>query len=46
MIGDKRYTEALDVIEIRLGGVVGERCLCVEAVGEPAVECKQVRMQT
>ena len=26
MIGDKRYTEALDVTWIRPGGVVGERC--------------------
>ena len=27
MIGDKRYTEALDVIDSGSVGVVGERCL-------------------
>ena len=31
MIGDKRYTEALDVTWIRPGGVVGERRRSVEA---------------
>ena len=46
MIGDKRYTEALDVYFLREICVVGERCMCVEAVGKPAVECIQVRMQT
>ena len=31
MIGDKRYTEALDFSRIRLAGVVGERRRSVEA---------------
>ena len=33
MIGDKRYTEALEDNGIRPGGLVGERCLCLEAEG-------------
>ena len=32
MIGDKRYTEALDASN----GVVGERSRCVEAGGKPS----------
>ena len=46
MIGDKRYTEALEDILVRQDGLVGERCSGIEAMGEPAVELLQVRMQT
>ena len=46
MIGDQRYTEALDVFPVRWEGVVGERCLGVEAGGKPTVDSTQVRMQT
>ena len=46
MIGDKRYTEALEDILVRQNGLVGERCSDIEAAGEPAVEFLQVRMQT
>ena len=46
MIGDKRYTEALDFIWIRPGRVVGERCSDVEAGAKATVEFLQVRMQT
>ena len=46
MIGDKRYTEALDVRGIRSAGVVGERRPYVEAGAEATVEFLQVRMQT
>ena len=38
MIGDKRYTEALDVRGIRLAGVVGERDQGGEAEPEGEVE--------
>ena len=34
MIGDKRYTEALDVVWVRPDGVVGERCSNCEAERE------------
>ena len=43
MIGDKRYTEAL---ERAARPLVEERCSGVEAEGEPEVELLQVRMQT
>lgn len=33
MIGDQRHTEALEFLQIRLRGLVGERCWCVEAQG-------------
>jgi len=33
MIGDKRYTEALDPVPIRRDCVVGERCKYFEAEG-------------
>ncbi len=46
MIGDKRYTEALDVHGSRPVGVVGERCSDVEAGVKTTVEFLQVRMQT
>ena len=46
MIGDKRYTEALDFNGIRSVGLVGERSERIEAEGEPTVECSEVRMQT
>jgi hypothetical protein len=46
MIGDKRYTEALEDNRFRSIGLVGERSECIEAVGEPAVERSEVRMQT
>ena len=46
MIGDKRYTEALDFNGIRSVGLVGERCSDIEAAMEIAVEFLQVRMQT
>jgi hypothetical protein len=46
MIGDQRYTEALDFHKIRLVGVVGERCMGLEAGVKTTVESTQVRMQT
>ena len=46
MIGDKRYTEALEDFLVRQDGLVGERCSDIEAVAEAAVEFLQVRMQT
>ena len=46
MIGDKRYTEALDFHRIRPVGVVGERRRNVEAGAEATVETRRVRMQT
>ena len=46
MIGDKRYTEALEDRWIRPPGLVGERSECIEAEGEPSVERSEVRMQT
>lgn len=46
MIGDKRYTEALEDVSFRRDGLVGERCSDIEAMGEPVVEFLQVRMQT
>jgi hypothetical protein len=46
MIGDKRYTEALEDITFRRDGLVGERSERIEAEGEPTVECSEVRMQT
>ena len=45
MIGDKRYTEALDPARLA-GRMVEERCSGLEAVMEMAVELLQVRMQT
>ena len=46
MIGDKRYTEALEDVWFRPDGLVGERCSDVEAATEVEVEFLQVRMQT
>ena len=46
MIGDKRYTEALEDILVRQNGLVGERCSDIEAGAEATVEFLQVRMQT
>ena len=46
MIGDKRYTEALEDNRIRPAGLVGERCSGVEAGAKATVELLQVRMQT
>ena len=46
MIGDKRYTEALDFHWIRPVGVVGERRRDVEAGAKATVETRRVRMQT
>ena len=46
MIGDKRYTEALEFFEIRLVGLVGERRSGVEAGAQATVELLRVRMQT
>jgi hypothetical protein len=45
MIGDKRYTEALDPARLA-GRMVEERCSGVEALVETGVELLQVRMQT
>ena len=46
MIGDKRYTEALEDNGIRPVGLVGERSSDIEAPTEVEVEFLQVRMQT
>ena len=46
MIGDKRYTEALEDILVRQNGLVGERCSDIEAATEIEVEFQEVRMQT
>ena len=46
MIGDKRYTEALEDGWFRSAGLVGERCSDIEAEAEATVEFLQVRMQT
>jgi hypothetical protein len=46
MIGDKRYTEALEDVPPRRDGLVGERCSDIEAEAEATVEFLQVRMQT
>ena len=46
MIGDKRYTEALEDVWFRPDGLVGERSEGIEAMGEPVVERSEVRMQT
>ena len=46
MIGDQRYTEALEDISFRRDGLVGERCSDIEAGAEATVEFLQVRMQT
>ena len=46
MIGDKRYTEALEDDRFRSIGLVGERCSDIEAEAEATVEFLQVRMQT
>ena len=46
MIGDKRYTEALEDFSFRRDGLVGERCSDIEAGAEATVEFLQVRMQT
>ncbi len=46
MIGDKRYTEALEDARFRSSGLVGERCSDIEAEAEATVEFLQVRMQT
>ena len=46
MIGDKRYTEALEGNWFRPVTLVGERSSDIEAGAEAAVEFLQVRMQT
>ena len=46
MIGDKRYTEALEDEWFRQFVLVGERCSYIEAEAEATVEFLQVRMQT
>ena len=46
MIGDKRYTEALEDGWFRPAGLVGERCSDIEAGAEATVEFLQVRMKT
>ena len=46
MIGDKRYTEALEDDWFRPVGLVGERRPYVEAGAEATVERGRVRMQT
>ena len=46
MIGDKRYTEALEDTYSRVGGLVEERSSDVEAGAEATVEFLEVRMQT
>ena len=46
MIGDKRYTEALEDSGIRPIGLVGERSSDIEAGAKATVEPLQVRMQT
>ena len=46
MIGDKRYTEALDGPGFRFRAVVGERSQCGEALQKWTVERWEVRMQT
>ena len=46
MIGDKRYTEALEDEWFRPFGFVWERCSDIEAEAEATVEFLQVRMQT
>ena len=46
MIGDKRYTEALEYILVRQNGLVGERSSDIEAPTEVGVEFLEVRMQT
>ena len=46
MIGDKRYTEALEDVWFRPDGLVGERSERIEAGAEATVEFLQVRMQT
>ena len=46
MIGDKRYTEALEDILVRQNELVGERCSDIEVQMEIGMEFLQVRMQT
>ena len=46
MIGDKRYTEALEDDWSRPVGLVGERSSDIEAGAEATVEFLEVRMQT
>ena len=46
MIGDQRYTEALERYWIRPVTLVGERCSGAEAGVKTTVELLQVRMQT
>ena len=46
MIGDKRYTEALEDVSFRRDGLVGERSSDIEAEAEATVEFLEVRMQT
>ena len=46
MIGDKRYTEALERKWIRPSTLVGERRWSVEAGAKATVESQRVRMQT
>ena len=46
MIGDQRYTEALERLGIRSLALVGEHCWSVEALAKAGVEFPQERMQT
>ena len=46
MIGDKRYTEALEDVPVRRNGLVGERSERIEVPPEGWMERPEVRMQT
>ena len=46
MIGDKYNTEALDVIDLRVGGVVEEHCKGCEGGWRLTLESPEERMQT
>ena len=46
MIGDKRYTEALGVNNLRVIGAVEERSWSIEARRRLTVEFQEVSMQT
>ena len=46
MIGDKYYTEALGVIDLRISGAVEEHSRHVEARWRLTVESREERMQT
>ena len=46
MIGDKYSTEALDVLDLRVGGVVEEHCKYIEGEWRLNLERLQESMQT